>query len=248
MRTLGICDSWIASAYSHVRPDTNTATPEKRGGHHNRKKAFTPEKIETVKEHVQSFPRVPSHYCRLRSKREYMAFGLNLRKMGRLYLKWASDKKLPKQSVATVRQYIDIVNDNFNIGFFKPKKDQCSLCFVMKNNPRQVREDQKRVWVNHLQNKKKARKAEQKDKAQAMKDKTIAVCSFDLQKQLSCPKSESGAYYYRSKLNVLNFTCFNMVERVGDCFLWHEGIVKYGSDEITSCLMIYIEILIKKGY
>ena len=81
-----------------------------------------------------------------------------------------------------------------------------------------------------------------------MRDKSIAVCSFDLQKQLSCPKSEDSAYYYRSKLNVFNFTVFNMIERLGDCYLWHEGVGKKGSSEISSSLHHYIvERLVKKG-
>lgn len=81
-----------------------------------------------------------------------------------------------------------------------------------------------------------------------MKDKTIAVCSFDLQKQLSCPKSEDSAYYYKSELNVFNFTVFNMVERLGVSYLWHEGVGKKGSSEISSALLHYIEHLVKQAY
>ncbi|KAE8749137.1 hypothetical protein FOCC_FOCC004043 [Frankliniella occidentalis] len=81
-----------------------------------------------------------------------------------------------------------------------------------------------------------------------MKDKTIAVCSFDLQKQLTCPKSEDSAMYYRSKLNIYNFTVVNHVERVGTCFLWHEGIGKKGSSEISSSLSQVVQKLVKQGY
>lgn len=249
MRTLGICDSWIASAYSHINPTKgNTVSPDKRGRHPFHKKAITPEKIATVKEHINLFPRVPSHYCRKRTKREYLERGLSINKMSKFYLEWAAEKNLPKSSTASRRQYRDILNSNFNIAFFKPKKDQCSFCMMMKNNPRQVREAKKNKWITHLNNKKMSRALKQKDKNDAMKDKSIAVSSFDLQKQLSCPKSESSAMYYFSKLNVYNFTIFNHVDRMGNCYLWHEGIGKKGSSEISSSLLQYIEELVAKGH
>lgn len=252
MRTLDICDSWIETAFKKRNSEKgNTVSPDKRGG--NRKGVpvvVTSAKIDSVREHVNLFPRIPSHYCRKRTRREYLEQRLSISKMSKLYVKWAADKKVPKNSIASQRQYRDIVNSNFNIGFYKPKKDQCSFCCVMrnKNNTRAVREERKNAWVAHLQNKKLARELKEKDKAEGMKEKTTAVISFDLQKQLSCPKSENSAYYYRSKLNVFNFTIFNMIERLGWCFLWHEGAGKKGSDEILSALLLYLEHLIGLGF
>ncbi|XP_046391544.1 uncharacterized protein LOC124159678 [Ischnura elegans] len=252
MRTLGICDSWIDSAYNHINPEKGfTLSPDKRGG---QKKGgmvtLTLEKIDSVRDHVNKFPRIPSHYCRKRTKREYLQKGLSISKMSRLYAQWAEEIELPKSSIASQRQYRDIVNKNFNIGFYMPKKDQCSLCSIMRNinNSDQAGEDRMAKWTTHLNNKKRARQLKEKDKADGIKDKTIAVCSFDLQKQLPCPKSENSVLYYRNKLNIFNFTIFNMVERVGDCYLWHEGIGKKGSNEISSSLLNFLECLVKKGY
>ncbi|KAK3919936.1 Dihydroxy-acid dehydratase [Frankliniella fusca] len=251
MRTLGICDGWIDTAYKKVNPDKgNTVSPDKRGGFKKRTSELNAAKVDSVKEHVNLFPRIPSHYCRKRTKREYLEKGLTIAKMARLYQKWAEEKNLPRNAVATQRQYRDILNSNFNLGFFKPKKDQCSLCAIMgnKSNTRQIREEKKAAWVAHVKNKEKARALKAKDVAESMTDKTVVACSFDLQKQLSCPKSENGAYYYRSKLNLYNFTAFNMTDRVGDCFLWHEGIGKKGSNEISSSLLLYIKSLVRQGY
>ncbi|KAE8740772.1 hypothetical protein FOCC_FOCC013717 [Frankliniella occidentalis] len=119
MRTLGICDSWIESAYKKINADKGfTVSPDKRGRHSNRLVKMTPAKIESVKQHVNLFPRVPSHYCRKRSKREYLERGLSINKMARLYTDWAAENNLPKVSIANKRQYRDILNSNFNIGFF----------------------------------------------------------------------------------------------------------------------------------
>ncbi|KAK3908779.1 hypothetical protein KUF71_003421 [Frankliniella fusca] len=251
MSTLGIWDSWIATAYNKINPEKGfTIPPDKRGRHVRKPTQVTPEKIESVKQHVNLFPKVPSHYCRKRTKREYLERGLSVSKMAFLYSKWAAENNLSKSAIATRRQYRDILNSNFNIGFFKPKKDQCSLCSLMRNksNNRQVREAKKDLWVAHVKNKTKSRALKEKDKNEAIKDKSIAVCSFDLQKQLTCPKSEDSAMYYRSKLNVYNFTVFDHVGRNGTCFLWHEGIGKKGSSEISSSLLQVIRDLVKHGH
>ena len=122
------------------------------------------------------------------------------------------------------------------------------LCLVMRNNSHEIREERKTQWVTHINNKKTSRALKEKDKNEGLKDNSIAVCSFDLQKQLSVPKSEDSAMYYRSKLNVYNFTVFNMIERLGRCYLWHEGVGKKGSSEISSALLDYIELLVSKGH
>lgn len=251
MRTLGICDSWISSAYQHVNPEKGfTVSPDKRGGKRKRVNEMTTLKINSVKEHINLFPRVPSHYCRKRTKREYLEKGLSIAKMARLYQKWAVEENLPPNCIATQRQYRDVLNSNFNIGFYKPKKDQCGFCSMMKNkgNTRAFREERKAAWATHINNKMKARALKTKDIAESLRDKTVVICSFDLQKQLSCPQSEDGVFYYKTKLKVFNFTIFNMTERIGDCFLWHEGIGKKGSNEISSAVLLYIQKLVRQGY
>ncbi|KAK3932989.1 Penicillin-binding protein PbpB [Frankliniella fusca] len=249
--TLSICHSWIDSAYSHVNSTKgNTSTPDKRGRHQNHPVAVTPEKINSVKDHVAEFPRMPSHYCRQRTKKEYLENGLSLKQMAKQYSSWAERKNLPAKSIASPRQYVDIVNSHFNLGFLKPKKDQCKLCAIMrsKDNCPAIREKYKNRWITHIKNKDFLKKIKEKDKAAAAKDKTIALCSFDLQKQLSCPKSEASPFFYSSKLNVYNFTVFHSIERVGFCYLWHEGMAKKGSDEISSSLFHFITYLVEKGF
>lgn len=134
MRTLGICDSWIVSAYEHINPAKGfIVSPDKRGGHNKGKKiAITTAKIYSVKEHVNLFPRIPSHYCRKRSKREYLESGLSVAKMAKLYAEWAVEKGLPRSSIANQRQYRDILNSNFNIGFYMPKKTNAVCVLLLK--------------------------------------------------------------------------------------------------------------------
>ena len=86
----------------------------------NRK--FNNEVIEEVKNHINSFPIMESHYVRERCKRSFMSSELNLTKLYQLY-------KLSKLEVTVgEKTYQNIFNASFNIGFHKPKKDQCNVC------------------------------------------------------------------------------------------------------------------------
>ena len=93
---------------------------DKRGKH---TKPITPDDAKTfVREHIESFPRMPSHYCRASSSKEYLAADLNLTKMYNLYVERCSEKEM-----IPVKSYIyrNIFNTEFNIGFHIPKKDRC---------------------------------------------------------------------------------------------------------------------------
>ena len=69
-----------------------------RGKHDNRK--IISEDEEEVRNHIKSFSQIESHYLRTQTNREFLE--------GNLYRR--------------------IFNNEFNISFFKPKKDQCDLC------------------------------------------------------------------------------------------------------------------------
>ena len=77
-------------------------------------------------------------------------------------------------------------------------------------------------------------------KNRSIKDKNFLCISYDLQKVLPVPKAEVSQMYYKRKLAVYNFTVFNLGNKSGDCFMWHEGIAKRGANEIASSVYSYI--------
>lgn len=81
--TLGIWDGWVTSAHNHLATgETESHSPDKRGRHANRPKKMTEGKLATVHEHINKYPRIPSHYTRARSKREYVETGLKYSENG----------------------------------------------------------------------------------------------------------------------------------------------------------------------
>jgi hypothetical protein len=92
---------------------------------------LTPEEdVEFVMNHINSFPRVPSHYCRKDSTREYLGSELNLAIMYRLYVaKCQEEDRCPVGDTLYRSLFAD---HEPSLSFYSPKKDQCPVCNVHK--------------------------------------------------------------------------------------------------------------------
>ena len=179
-----------------------------------RGKPTVPEETkQNIRNHINLFPRVASHYCRANSQRKYLDPSLSISKMFTLYEEWCNKNNFIK---AKQWQYYKIFNTEFNLGFHHPKKDLCDLC--EKFNATGEKDDsfleQHRV---HLERKEEARRHKQKDKADAKADSTHVVTTFDLEKVLIVPSLTISKVYYLRKLNTYNFTLYNLVNRDVDC-------------------------------
>lgn len=169
--------------------------------------------------------------------------------MARLFIADCNKKGMAKNDIPTVSMYIDIVNSNFNLGFQKPKKDRCQFCLFMTNsgNSRALKEQYKAKYAAHLINWHKARDLKESDKIDGERKPGVVTTTFDLEKQLDLPKTDSGPAYYLSPMHVLNLTFFNCNKRLGTCYIWHEGVGKKGSSEVCSCMYMYLQKQVMAG-
>lgn len=53
---------------------------------------ISPERVMLVCEHINSFPKMESHYSRKGSKKQYLANDLNIKRMLELYRDWCRSK------------------------------------------------------------------------------------------------------------------------------------------------------------
>lgn len=83
------------------------------------------EKEKEVIDHINKFPRVESHYCRAKTKKQYLEPNLNITKMYNLYNK--ETEKPEKESY-----YRHIFCTKFNLDFHRPKKDRYGKCEIYK--------------------------------------------------------------------------------------------------------------------
>ncbi|CAG9760447.1 unnamed protein product [Ceutorhynchus assimilis] len=239
LNTHGISEQWVTTALSTIE-ETSMVKEDTRGKHENRPQKLNENLRDSVRDHVNMFPVVPSHYIRKNSNKMYLEDGLNICKMHRMYLTYMQEEHSGQQ-VATMRLYREIFNTELNIGFFKPKKDQCDRCVVYAMASDNEKKELESEYQQHIQNKEEVRNLKDNDKLQAVEDKTICVACFDLQKVLITPACEISSFYYKSKLATYNFTIYDLGNNKGHCYVWNESIARRGPNEISSCLLNFIK-------
>nr|CAH7762584.1 unnamed protein product [Callosobruchus chinensis] len=110
-------------------------------------------------------------------------------------------------------------------------------------NDQQKQEIENKYRTLH-EEKKLSRREKETDKAH--NDPNTIVTVFDLQAVLPCPVGDANSFYYVSKLNVFNFTLYDLKRHNGTCFLWHEGEAHRGANETGSCIFRYLEQIISQ--
>lgn len=236
LHTLDISDKVVITAIN--KKQHGIVQSDRRGKHALRPNSLPASTRENVRQHIRSFPRIESHYLRKDTSREYLEEGLNLSKMYYLYRAWCADngKEPAKQWL-----YEDIFNKEFNLSFFRPKKDLCDLCEKYKNSSEEEKKDMKHVIDQHIKNKEMSRKEKDEDKKRSQEEQGFVCAAFDLQKVLPVPTGDVSLMYYRRKLSVYNFTVFDIGDRSGYCYMWPENIAKRGANEIGSCIWNFLQ-------
>lgn len=194
------------------------------------------DRINFVKEHIQSFPKMESHYTRKTSKKQYLPLDLNIKKMWLLYC----DKcKESGQTPVKEHVYRQVFCENYNLSFFKPKKDQCSLCTLYERRKAggNLTDAFKDQFEHHQKDKTLAREEKSADKQRAQTDKGVYVATFDLQAVLTTPCSLVSELYYSRKLSCYNLTIYSLGDNHVFCHVWDETQGKRGSSEISTCLL-----------
>ena len=235
--TLDINDRVVRTAFSKLT-EFGTVLGDSRGAVTGKSKICSNAKQRVV-DHINEFPRVESHYCRASSSRQYLEAGLSLSQMYRLYV-----DEMANVGETTVKEhmYRKIFNENFNLSFFTPQKDQCDTCFAYANSSESVRSENENEFHAHIERKEKARQMKNDMKCRAQQDMTMTAACFDLQQVLPSPHGQISVYYYKRKLSTYNFTCYNLGTGSADCFMWNESYAGRGSNEINSCLFHYLKL------
>lgn len=248
--TLGINSKWVRTAMAKQKTN-HGVVPDDRRGKNKKPNVVSTVIRKDIMDHIKKFKTVEGHYTRKDSKSRYLPESLNVRKMHSMYLIEKQAANITT-NVATLRQYRDTFRKEFNLKFFKPKKDQCPRCLSWKNKtPREKTEERKLKFEKHLSDKKLAddlKRADiQKitDSPDQMKDVCILTC--DLEKVLLCPKGLNGDFYYSSKISVYNFTIFVSGEQKGCCYVWDQTEARRGAAEIASSLWSFIKKKVEVG-
>lgn len=233
--TFDLSDRAIRTTFEKTDKNTGVLSVEMRGKHGNDRK-LDEGLVKSAKSHIEKIPRIPSHYCRSGSSREYIDGGKSIAELHRDYLKERNDSNLPGVSYCQYRA----IFQSYNLSFFKPKKDQCEDCLIYQNTKQNTTE-----YESHILEKDLSRLEKENDKKTT--DST-AVAVYDLQGVLPCPQGEASSFYYISKLAVYNFTIAELKgDKTVNCYTWNESEGKRGVTEIASCVLKYLRCLNDKA-
>lgn len=242
MATLCICVDVISDALNKM-DSLGIYTGDDQRGKKVPPNKIKEDEIEFVKQHIESFPVVESHYCRKDSKKKYLSQDVkSILNMYRLYKELC--RETGKNPVSEAK-YREIFNKEYNLSFFKPKKDLCLLCTNYAKA--ESKEELEYEYQEHLQRKTVCQAEKDADKVRSNNDDAFMSVTMDLQAVLQIPSGGESILYYMRKFVVYNFTIYEArLPNNAYCLCWSEINGKKGSSEIGTGLLYYLQNEIPK--
>lgn len=237
--TLDLNDRVIKTALSK-KSESGIIEGELRGKHGNQP-TIDPQVKQSVIDFINSLPRIESHYLRAQTTREFICSDKSLADLYRDYKALRENQGLLFASASTFNR---IFNTDFNISFFIPKKDQCDLCESYKNSDEEGKQKLHEKYDQHLKEKTLARTEKDNDKNRS--DGTI-VAVYDLQAVMQVPKGQVSLFFYKSRINCLNFTVSDLNAKNVVCYFWDETEGARGAVEIGSCILDYVKAVLDQN-
>jgi hypothetical protein len=227
--TLDVSPSSVTYHLRRLRnPGSNLTRPLRQGRH--RKRYVSEARLNEVRNHIDSFPCEPSHYCRSDSTRMYLRRDVrNIKQMYNWYVQSTNDP-------VKLHTYSKVFNKERNIAFFTPKKDVCNKCSAyMMLQPKT--DEARELQVYHVQRKLKAREEKQADLEKAASDPSFAVLSFDMENVFNLPQGNTSVMFYKRKWRTFNLTAKTSCSKKVYNAIWHEGVSGRLAEDISSALI-----------
>jgi hypothetical protein len=193
-----------------------------------------------IRDHINSLPKVPSHYCRSSSSKEYLDPSLNVAEMYRLYKEKCNIDNIEPR---THNAYYTIFNRDFNLAFLTPKKDRCDTCEEYRIDNQQTPILQTK-YDDHMKDK-VFTKLERTEDRECTDEDVITVC-FDMENCILCPRSNVSNFFYKRKLCVFNMTGHCSRDKMAYNIIWNEQLGGRGANEIASAVSVILENVVAK--
>lgn len=232
--TLDINDRPIRTVQNKRNKVAGTVIEPDLRGKHEKHRTLDPGIREGIRQHIESIPKIESHYTRAHTTRQFIDGSKSLADIHRDYKAICEQKREPHASYPIFQQ---VFTKEYNISFFTPKKDKCVTCVAYENANESEKELLKTKYDEHLQEKEMSRAEKRHDKENF--EGILAV--YDLQAVMQLPKGDTSVFYYTSKLNVLNFTIYDLKTGSCECFVWDESNGHRGVNELGTCVYLYLK-------
>ncbi|GFO42349.1 hypothetical protein PoB_006885400 [Plakobranchus ocellatus] len=191
------------------------------------------EKVSFLKDFLRKIPKMPSHYCRKDTSKLYLE--PLFKTYADLFKEYQKHCQLTgKPSFLSRTAFMTEVNSS-KISIFQPRKDMCDVCFSYEKGNLHETE-----YYIHRRLKEAAQEEKRRDKADAADSDGPMVLCMDVQRVLLAPYLQASALYYKTKLQVHNFTVYNLHTRDVRCYVWNEMEGGMTANEFASCLIDFL--------
>ena len=119
VETLDVGRDFIYGTLEKEDPKTGLIAPE-RQGKHGKQRRVSEAVLNSVREHISTFPTVDAQNGKSKCKRQYLEAGLSVAKMFRMYKEYCAARNI--QDVASADRYRRVFDEDFNLTFLKVKK------------------------------------------------------------------------------------------------------------------------------
>lgn len=128
LNTLGISAQTVRTVFNKTNSAGNIAKDQRGKACKN---SMLDESVKkSVRDHINMFEIVDSHYCRAKTERKYLPPTLNISKMFMMYEEYCVENNIARK--ATESMYRQIFTTEFNISFFYPRKICVMFAIVTK--------------------------------------------------------------------------------------------------------------------
>ena len=219
----------LSSDDSHIGIDrkmTKSRNPRPSRGFN-----WTAHDLDLLSDFLKKIPKAPGHYCRKDSNKIYLSKVVpTLRKLYEIYKSRCIALHSSQFSYWKFSEYFH--ENRFSI--FKRKKDTCNTC-VGYDEGNVTRE----VFNQHQKRKNEGFKLKDLDKA-AADGKTTFVITADTEALLLAPYNRANVMFFHSKLNIHNFTFYDLKTKVVLNYVWPEVSGDIEAPNFTTCYIDYL--------
>ena len=127
-----------------------------------------------------------------------------------------------------------------NYSLFQRKKDKCNTC--VGHDVGNAPDD---VYAEHMKRKEEGFDLKAKDKKMA-NNKDFVVFTADTEALLIAPLNDASCMFFRTKLNLHNFTFFNLHDKEVMNYLWTECNSDLEAPTFTTCYIEELKSIIEK--
>lgn len=174
-----------------------------------------------------------SHYCRKDTSKKYIAAVFQTKSEVYSHYK----KKCLVDQVKPVSRFtFSTVFDEHKLALFMPRKDQCDTCVGFKAMQVPVME-----YETHVSKQKQAKLEKENDKISAEAGCRL-MFTMDVQAVKLCPNIKASAIFYKQRLQVHNFTIFNVVTHQCTNYWWNETEGDLSASSFISCIIHHLKL------